>query len=92
MRDLLRHLRRTAQVVLRALLRVAGWLLWPPRWLARQWWCLVAEGGWFRRIAIVLGTAAVAAVVALAATVPWSGYRFAPPFRAVEHAPISDGI
>jgi hypothetical protein len=90
MHDLLRRLRRAAQVVLRALIRVAGWLLWPLRWLARHWWRLVRDGGWLRRVAIVLGTAVVAAVAILAVTVPWPGYLFAPPFRAVQYAPIND--
>jgi hypothetical protein len=72
------------------MIRVAGWLLWPLRWLARQWWRVVRDGGWFRRVAVVLGTVVVSAVVILAVTVPWPGYLFAPPFRAVEYAPIND--
>jgi len=90
MHDLLEKLRHAARVVLRALVRVAGWLLWPLRWLARKWWHLVRDGGWFRRVAIVLGTAVVATIAILAVTVPWPGYLFAAPFRAVEYAPIND--
>jgi len=92
MQDLLLKLRRAAQVVLRALIRLVGWLLRPLRWLARTWWRLVREGGWLRRIGIVLGTVVVAAVAILAVSVPWPGYLFAPPFRAVEYAPINDRI
>ena len=90
MRDLLLKLRRAALWVLRALVRVVGWLLWPLRALARGWWHFIREGGWIRRIFAVLGTTLVAAVVVLAVTVPWPGYLFTPPFRAVEYAPIND--
>jgi len=90
MRDLLVKLRRAALLVLRALVRVVGWLLWPLRALARGWWHFIREGGWIRRIFAVLGTTLVAAVVVLAVTVPWPGYLFTPPFRAVEYAPIND--
>jgi len=90
MRELLRNLRRAAQLMLRALVRLIGWLLWPLRALARRWWRFVREGGWSRRVLTVLGTAVVAAVVVLAVTVPWPGYLFTPPFRAVEYAPVND--
>jgi cytochrome c5 len=90
MHDLLRILRHAAHVMLRALVRLVGWLLWPLRALARGWWRLMREGGWIRRILTALGTALVAAVLVLAVTVPWPGYLFTPPFRAVEYAPIND--
>lgn len=92
MRELLLKLRRAAQVVLRALVRLVGWLLWPLRALARRWWRFVREGGWIRRTLTVLGTALVAAVLVLAVRVPWPGYLFTPPFRAVEYAPINDRL
>ena len=92
MRDLLLILRRAALVVLRALVRLVGWLLWPLRALARRWWRFVREGGWVRRTLTVLGTAMVAAILVLAVTVPWPGYLFTPPFRAVEYAPINDRL
>jgi hypothetical protein len=92
MHDLLVKLRRAALWVLRALVRLVGWLLWPLRALARRWWRFVREGGWIRRTLTVLGTALVAAVLVLAVTVPWPGYLFTPPFRAVEYAPINDRI
>jgi hypothetical protein len=92
MHDLLLKLRRAAHAVLRALVRLAGWLLWPLRALARRWWRFVREGGWIRRTLTVLGTALVAAVLVLAVTVPWPGYLFTPPFRAVEYAPINDRL
>lgn len=92
MRDLLRKLRRAAHMLLRALVRLIGWLLWPLRALARRWWRFIREGGWIRRTLAVLGTALVAAVLMLAVTVPWPGYLFTPPFRAVEYAPINDRL
>ncbi len=92
MRDLLRNLRRAAQAVLRALVRVVGWLLWPLRWLARQWWRILRDGGWARRVVTVLATVLVVAAAVLAVTVPWPGYLFTPPFRAVEYAPVNDRI
>jgi hypothetical protein len=92
MRDLLPKLRRAALLVLRALVRLIGLLLWPIRALARRWWRFIREGGWFRRVLTVLGTGLVAAVLVLAVTVPWPGYLFTPPFRAVEYAPINDRI
>jgi mono/diheme cytochrome c family protein len=90
MHDLLRMLRRAAHVMLRVLWRVVGWLLWPLRALARRCWRFIREGGWIRRTLTVLGTALVAAVLVLAVTVPWPGYLFTPPFRAVQYAPIND--
>lgn len=90
MRNLLMGLRRGAQMLLRALVRVTGWLLWPLRALARRWWRYIREGGWIRRTRTVLATVVVAAVLVLAVTVPWPGYLFTPPFRAVEYAPIND--
>jgi hypothetical protein len=92
MRVLLQKLRLVAHVMLRALVRLIGWLLWPLRALARRWWRFVREGGWIRRTLTVLGTALVAAVLVLAVTVPWPGYLFTPPFRAVEYAPINDRL
>ena len=83
-------LRRVARMLLSAVVRVIGWLLWPLRWLARTWWRVLRRGGWVRRSFVLLGTALLAAVVVLAVTVPWPGYLFTPPFRAVEYAPIND--
>ena len=88
--DLLLMLRRAARMLLSAIVRVIGWLLWPLRWLARTWWRLLRSGGWVRRSFMLLGTALLAAVVVLAVAVPWPGYLFTPPFRAVEYAPIND--
>jgi len=88
--DLLLMLRRAARMLLSAVVRVLGWLLWPLRWLARTWWRVLRGGGWVRRSFVLLGTALLAAVVVLAVTVPWPGYLFTPPFRAVEYAPIND--
>jgi hypothetical protein len=85
-------LRRLARLVLSALARLIGWVLWPLRWLARTWWNFMRHGGWGRRVVGVLGAALAVAVVFLAVTVPWPGYLFTPPFRAVEYAPINDRI
>jgi mono/diheme cytochrome c family protein len=76
----------------RGVRKVIGWLLWPLRWLAHAWWRALRGGGWLRRSVMVLGTVVVAAVMLLAVLVPWPGYLFVPPFRAVEYAPINDRI
>ncbi len=88
--DLLLMLRRAARMLLSAVVRVIGWLLWPLRWLARAWWRVMRRGGWVRRSFLLLGTALLAAVAVLAVAVPWPGYLFTPPFRAVEYAPVND--
>jgi hypothetical protein len=88
----MRARRRGLRAVLHLLARFVGWLLRPLGALARGWWRLVRGGGWLRRVAIVSGTVLGAAVVTLAVTVPWPGYLFTPPFRAVEYAPINDRV
>lgn len=90
MRNLFRGLRRAARLLLKALVRLAGWLLWPLRWLVRRGWRFMRDGGWIRRTVGVVGAGALAVIVWLAVTVPWPAYLFTPPFRAVEYAPIND--
>lgn len=83
-------LRQVARVMLRALGRIARWLLRALWWPVAAWWRALRRGGWLRRGVLVLATVAAIAVVTLAVTVPWPGYLFTPPFRAVEYAPIND--
>ena len=82
--------RRAVRAVLAAVVRIVDWLLRPVAWLARHWWRFVRNRGWFGRVATVVATAIVAIVAVLAVTVPWPGYLFQPPFRAVEYAPVND--
>ena len=89
-RTVTRGPRRVGRLTVSALVRVIGWLLWPLRWLARAGWRLVWRGGRVRRVLGIAGAALVVAVVLLAALVPWPGYLFTPPFRAVEYAPVND--
>jgi hypothetical protein len=85
-----RFFRRVAEVVLATCVRVLDWLLRPFAWLIRHWWRSLRKRGWVGRVATLLGTALVVAAAVLAVSVPWPGYLFQPPFRAVEYAPIND--
>lgn len=84
--------RRAGRTVLHVVARLAGALVGPLRWLAGRWWRVVRNGGWLHRVLAVSGTALAAAAAVLAVAVPWPGYLFTPPFRAVEYAPINDRL
>ena len=65
-------------------------VLRPTGWLMRRWWAFFRRRGWFGRTAWALATVVVAFVAILAVAVPWPGYLFEPPFRAVQYPVIND--
>jgi hypothetical protein len=78
-----RHAIHWLGVVLVAVLR-------PVAWLLRRWWRFFQRRGWFGRSVWVLATVVASFVAYLAVAVPWPGYLFAPPFRAVQYPVIND--
>ncbi|NHA14418.1 di-heme-cytochrome C peroxidase [Thioalkalivibrio sp. XN279] len=85
-----RILSRAGRRVLRWLGAVLAVLFLPIAWLLRHWWGFFRRRGWFGRSAWVLATVVAAFVAYLAVAVPWPGYLFEPPFRAVQYPVIND--
>ena len=85
-----RRPRRLAQRLLESLSRVISWVLWPLRWLVVRWWRFLRRRSWPGRVVTLLATLFVVLVALLAVSVPWPGYLFTPPFRAVYYAPVND--
>ena len=85
-----RFARRAVRALLGAVARIVEWLLRPVAFLIRHWWRFLRRRGWFGRVATVVATGVVALVAVLAVTVPWPGYLFQPPFRAVEYPLVND--
>ena len=78
-----RRPRRLAQRLLESLSRVISWILWPLRWLVVRGWRFLRRRSWPGRVVTLLATLFVVLVALLAVSVPWPGYLFTPPFRAV---------
>lgn len=85
-----RRPRRLAQRLLESLSRVISWVLWPLRWLVVRGWRFLRRRSWPGRVVTLLATLFVVLVALLAVSVPWPGYLFTPPFRAVYYAPVND--
>jgi RoxA-like, cytochrome c-like len=83
-----------AKHLLRAFARGLGhllqWLLRVVSWPVRAWWRAFRHARWLVRTGLAALAGGIALVAWLAVAVPWPGYLFTPPFRAVEYGPVND--
>ena len=79
---------------LRSVLRVAGralrWILRAITWPLRAWWRAFRRACLPGRLALGTAAALLVGIAWLALAVPWPGYLFTPPFRAVEYGLMND--
>lgn len=73
-----------------ALRRFARGVLRVLTWPLRAWWRAFRRSRWFGRAALAALAAVVVTVAWLATAVPWPGYLFTPPFRAVQYGLPND--
>lgn len=74
----------------RGLRHVLRWIVRAITWPVRAWWRAFRHAGWLGRVCLAALAGTVALVAWLAVAVPWPGYLFTPPFRAVEYGPLND--
>jgi hypothetical protein len=83
-------LKTLARAVLHAVSRVVYRLLRLVTWPVRAWWRALRRARWLGRTGLAVFAGVIVLLAWLVIAVPWPGYLFTPPYRAVEYGVIND--